>query len=246
MQLDAFLRSYREHVSPLGVIHVLYLATSPRHASAYDEVFALYDFAVPHVQAVFKSNLLYLLPSEGNVVFFVDDQVFVRPWTVVEEPGLSLRLGLHLTRNYNSSDALQPLPPHEIDGEHVSWRWQDGQMAWGYPLSVDGHVYDAAEMRWMIAPIHFHSPNTLESALQHFTPRFMERLGTCYRETKVVNIPWNSVQSDWMNRCGAGNEVDEMLTHWEAGKRINLSRIYGVLNESTHQEFPLMLEARHG
>lgn len=245
MQLEAFLRSYKRHVAPLRGIFILYAASSEYHEKAYREVFDAYQFAVPVLQSdSFKMDVLRLVPVEGNVVFFVDDQVFIRPWIVVEESGLSLRHGLHLTRNYNSNDAPQAIPPYEtLDDGRISWRWADGEMAWGYPLSLDGHVYHAGEMRAMIEAIEFRSPNTLESELQQFAPSFMQRQATCYRQSKVVNVPWNTVQTDWVNRY-AGLSSGEMLEHWEAGKRIALWGIDGVLNESVHQEFPLMLEAR--
>jgi len=252
MQLQAFLRSYQQHVSPLTSIAVLYLATSERHARAYADVLAQFAFvvAVPQRES-FKETLLSVLTqkpfgrSEGNVVFFVDDQIFIRPWTVLEEPGLSLRLGLHLTREYAYNDAPQPLPPYvnHFDGR-VRWRWGDGAYSWGYPLSVDGHVFESTSMRRMLESVDFHSPNTLESALQVFEPFYAQRYGTCYRKSKVVNVPWNLVQSDWSNRHSSAGPIMSMLEWWEAGKQIHLNHIDGVLNESVHQEFPLMLEDR--
>jgi len=125
----------------------------------------------------------------------------------------------------------------------VTWRWSEGAIAWGYPLSVDGHMFDLFEMKPLVEGMVFDSPNTFESALQQFLPRFLDRHGTCYFQSRAVNIPWNRVQSDWDNRCG-NVPVDDMLEHWEAGKQIDLSGVYGVLNESVHQEFPLVLEAR--
>jgi hypothetical protein len=172
--------------------------------------------------------------------------VFIRAWDGYGPPGLSLRLGLHLTYNYASGNVPQPFPEclAVVDG-CVTWRWIDGQMAWGYPLSVDGHVFDAQEMVEMAASCVFHTPNTFESALQQFLPRFIERQGICYAESRVVNIPWNIVQEDWHNRHSTlGASAEEMLAHWEAGFQIDLSQIYGVLNMSVHQEFPLVLEPR--
>lgn len=248
LQLDAFLRSYRDHVTPpLGRVHVLYTATSKRHLAAYQQVFAVHAFAVSHAETVFKADLLALLPTAGNVVFFVDDQIFVRPWTVLEAPGLSLRLGTNLTRNYASGDAPQSLPPFEIaDGDLLSWRWGDGTLAWGYPLSLDGHVFTLADIRPLIEASDFTSPNTLESALQRFVPRFLEKRGTCYRLSKVVNVPWNRVQRDYDNRFSRDTYAtpDRLLSVWEGGEQVDLQPLSGVLNESCHQEFPLMLEAR--
>jgi hypothetical protein len=247
LQLDAFLRSYRVNVADAGEVRVLYLATSMRHARAYAGVFAGHPGVASTPQSLsFKQDLLSLLPRDGHVIFFVDDIVFVRPWSGYGEPGLSLRLGLHLTHNYATGGTLQPLPGPRTEhlGGTVMWRWADGREAWGYPLALDGHVFDAQEMLEMAASCVFHSPNTFESALQKFLPQFINRMGTCYRETKIVNIPWNRVQTDWRMLCGSGNDVEQMLAHWEAGKQIDLRGIYGVLNTSVHQEFPLVLEDR--
>jgi len=244
MQLDAFLRSYDKYVFPTVPVKVLYLATSDRHAVAYSSVFDRHKWVKTYSQGdSFKVDVLRLVPTTGNVVFFVDDQIFIRRWFVFEEPGLSLRLGLNLTRNYNSGNAPQEIPPHEtLSDGRIRWLWTAGTLAWGYPLSVDGHVYDAVRMRDMLESIDFHSPNTLESALQRFI-QTVPPYGTCYRESRTVNVPWNLVQSDWSNRHSSeGHTVDEMLTLWEQGYQIDLRYIDG--NESVHQEFPLMLEAR--
>lgn len=248
MQLDAFLRSYEKHVTPRGLVRVLYLATTARHASAYDEAFSGRGSWVDRCpqSLSFKADVLRLIPpgDKDNVIFFVDDMVFIRSWTVVKEPGLSLRLAPHLTYNYATGNTPQPVPTFTSEGDLLTWRWRDGQGAWGYPLAVDGHVFDAAEMRKMLTSVSFTSPNTMESALQAFLFAFLGRTGKCYRESKIVNVPWNRVQTDWHMLCGDGNDAEQMLAHWEAGKQIDLSGIYGVLNESVHQEFPLVLEDR--
>jgi hypothetical protein len=246
LQLDAFLRSYRDHVTPLDDVQVLCRATSPRHRAAYEELFdEIGEWVRPCWQGEsFKEDLLDMLPDAGNVVFFVDDMVFLRPWTVFERAGLSLRLGTNLTRDYASGDAQQDRPSLNVDGEIFTWRWADGELAWGYPLALDGHVFDLRELRPLLRLAHFSSPNTLESALQQFVHVFRKGRGACYLMSKVVNVPWNRVQTDWHNRCGEGHDAEAMLAHWEAGQHIDLSSLYGVVNESTHQEFPLHLEVR--
>ncbi len=246
MQLDAFLRSYAKNVVPLVPLHVITQASTDRHAEAYAEAFRRHSWAVELEQGdSFKDDLLALIPSSESVIFFVDDQIFIRPWIVDERPGLSLRLGLNLTRDYAYGDAPQAVPLYEVlDDERITWRWADGQISWGYPLSVDGHVFDAAEVRKMIEAIEFHSPNTLESGLQGFLPRFLERRGVCYLASKVVNVPWNRVQTDWVNRSAEAMSADDMLKSWGDGWQIAISALQGVENVSVHQEFPLELERR--
>lgn len=245
LQLEAFLRSYEKHVTPLGRVDVLTCATTFRHQTAYDEVFGAYPFARQVKQGPsFKETLLSLLPGAGAVVFFVDDQVFVRPWNSVSVTvgmsGLSLRLAPHLRKCYPTGRE-QRLPdwiPNPILHE---WIWSTGDGDWGYPMSLDGHVFDLEYFRLCTEVCEFSSPNTLEAALQVNSNEC--RYGLCYSESKVVNVPWTRVQTDCDNRF-AGLSADDMLCHWEAGRRIKLGQIYGVLNESCHQEFPLVLEDR--
>lgn len=246
MQLQAFLRSYQQHVTPREQVVVLYRASTERHARAYAEVFKASPWAMPKPEEPsFRSALLALLPLEGNVVFFCDDQVFIRDWQVSEYPGLSLRLAPHLTREYAFNDAPLSLPPHEelLDGR-LTWLWRTGVLSWGYPLSVDGHVFDLAQLRPLISALEFHSPNTLEAGLQRYNYAFLDTPGTCYYQSRVVNVPWNMVQTDWHNRHGHEVTAEALLDAWEAGQQIDLRDIDGVLNESVHQEFPLVLEAR--
>lgn len=247
LQLDAFLRSYQEQVTPNSMVDVLYLATSERHLDAYSQVLARYSWVRGLRQTGrFRDHLLTLLPIEGAVIFFVDDQVFVRPWTVLAMPGLSLRLGLNLTSNYMSWDAPQTLPPFVDAGDGLlTWLWADGQLAWRYPLSLDGHVLDVADIRGFIESVDFHSPNTFEAALQTLLPVFLSKSGVCYRSSKVVNIPWTRVQVDYdANRYDSQHSPEDLLGFWESGQQIDVRGLYGVMNVSVHQEFPLMLEAR--
>jgi hypothetical protein len=244
LQLDAFLRSYARHVTPREPVEVLYRSSSDAHAAAYLEVFDRHPFAFPHPEWEFKSDLLALLPLAGRVIFFVDDQVFTRGWRRREDLGLSLRLGTHLTQNYASNDPVQLLPTlRRVDEELLTWRWMDGDLAWSYPLSVDGHVFDADVIRTAAGWLAFHSPNTFESALQALLPVFLQGYGLCYDEARVVNVPWTRVQTDWENRY-QGHCTDSLLRAWQEGQQIDLSVIDGVLNDSVHQDFQLTLEAR--
>lgn len=248
LQLHAFLRSFDHYVDPVGIVKVLYASSSLRHERAYREVFDFFSFAIPCAQShSFKNDLLSLIPRGGNVTFFVDDIVFVRSWNRFETPGLSLRHGIHLTHNYSTAGALQPLPNLYPCGEElVTWKWSEGQLAWAYPLSTDGHVYDAIEMSDLAQSVHFTSPNTFEAAMQAHVSRFMDRWGICYHHAKVVNVPWNRVQTDYENRFSRNvlATSDELLFHWESGKQIDLRIFEGQVIQSVHQEFPLTLESR--
>ena len=245
LQLDAFLRSYARFVTPRVPVDVIWLPTSSRHARAYLDVFARHPWVRQHRQGLLKQDVLDCLPATGCVAFFVDDLVFVRPWAVLEQPGLSLRLGLHLTRCY-TAQAVQAIPPVTITDGIVQWRWADGAGDWGYPLSLDGQLFDAAAIRPMLAAIAFTSPNTLEAGLQRFFGEFRDQWGCCYTESRIVNVPWNRVQDDYDNRFARDPYAvpERMLSFWEQGHQIDLAPLAGVVNVSCHQEFPLALQKR--
>lgn len=64
--------------------------------------------------------------------------------------------------------------------------------------SVEGCTLDL-ELWWpflkvggLIAAMPFTLPNTLEGALQRFAPAFAERSGCCYREARIMNVPWTN------------------------------------------------------
>ncbi len=245
LQLDAFLRSYEEFVTPRAPVTVIWLPTSLRHERSYLDVCARHPWVWSHRQSVFAQDVRDVLPASGSVAFFVDDLVFVRPWQVVETLGLSLRLGLHLTRCYTTAQG-QPLPLCVVEDGLVTWRWRDGQGDWGYPLSLDGHLFEVAEFRALIHAMSFTSPNTLEAGLQRFAADFGQREGTCYPESRIVNVPWNRVQRECDNRFMRDPYAtpEKMLTFWEQGQQIDLRPLAGVRNVSCHQEFPLTLEPR--
>lgn len=244
LQLDAFLRSFERYVWPVLNVEVLYLATSERHEAAYHAVFARHKCAFPRGQRDFRADVLFLVPVSGAVVLFVDDQVFVRPWSVESIAGLSLRLAPHLTHCYtdNSAQAVPSFIPFTPD--RLAWRWNQGQGDWGYPLSLDAHVFDAGELHGWLESCQFRSPNSLEEALQAFRPSFEDRLGFCYPQSRVVNVPWNKVQTDCENRHEGLASADDLLAQWEAGHQVDLTPFESLINVSVHQDMPLRLEPR--
>lgn len=250
MQLEAFLHSKELLVvsSIDDLVYVYYTASSIAHGKAYREVFKSYPWSVPRLQGSFKHDIVQLVPRNGLFSFFCDDQIFVRPWREMEAvPGLSLRLGAHLTMCYPTRQP-QPLPTFRSLGEdRLTWSWADGHGDWGYPLSLDGHVFDAGRLREMVTVLNFNSPNSLEAALQLFkNTDYANARGICYHKSKVVNLPWNRVQTDWHNRSGqfVESSADALLKYWENGVRIDVTAYSGSINESCHQELPLILENR--
>lgn len=256
LQLAATLGSFLEQARGAGPLHVLYAAPAARYQVAYQKIQA--EYGAPHVywhkQGSFRTDLIRVLNSISarSVFFLVDDIVFTEPVDFGElskfdphEFIVSLRLGQNLTRCYMAS-SHQKIPIFTRPATHsplLSWKWSDGDWDWGYPLSLDGHIFSAAEMRMMASLVDYWAPNSFEGALQIFNGVFRSRAGICYAKSRIVNIPHNKVQKENRNRS-QGKSAEELLAAWENGCRMNYQSLYGFHNRSAHEEIPLPLIER--
>jgi hypothetical protein len=255
-QLHALLTSYalnaRGTVPPL---HVLYSAGTHAHRNAYEQLFAEMASdramgpdvrATPDGDAGFRGALIRILETldSERVFFLVDDIIFTRPvdFDLLRQIDshryvFSLRLGRHLETTY-ALRQKQPLPsflrsPHP---EFLCWEWGPGPGDWGYPLSLDGHVFLRREALAMIRALPFSAPNSLEGGLcADYAPWFLRRRGLCFPEARLVNVPSNLVQTERQNRHG-GVHQDELLEKWRQGLCIDIRPLQGLRNLSAHQE----------
>ncbi len=261
LQLHALLASYYEKVTAPIPLHILYDTSSPAHQAAYEEVFSLFagrqaSFTKQKSNESFADDLIKLLGAieAEKVLFLVDDNLFIeevdmRDFTKYDTDKFvpSLRMGLNLDRCYVLQQK-QPLPalwrpeaPEEKD--KLCWHWHQGVLEWGYPLSVDGHLFSTQEMTAMAKLISFRAPNTFEDNLQKFYRLFSPRLGVSYRKSRIVNIPCNKVQKENDNICG-NVTPDFLLEKWQQGLQMNYRQLYGFQNNSVHQDIAFELIPR--
>lgn len=262
LQLHGLLSTFREKVFPAVPVHVLYRTSSAPHQEGYaqlEHMFADRDVCF-HRQAddgSFKQDLMEILCAlTSDMVFFlVDDILFTESVDIrdilrfdPDEFIPSLRMGLNLERSY-VLQSVQPRPnfsAHSVgggDSDKIVWKWEEGDLDWGYPLSVDGHFFARREMAAMAALLSFKAPNSFEDQLQMFRPYFTGRHGVAYRKSKIVNIPCNRVQNEITNLSG-NIHPDTLLRKWQQGYQIDYEKLYGTINESAHQEFTLPLIPR--
>ena len=255
-QLQALLRSFEDQVRDSVHTKILYEASSELHNEAYDEVQS--DFTASNIEWIpqrdFRKDLLRILQGiEAKWLFFlVDDMVFIRPvdFSVFENVSpkstvASLRLAPHIRFSYTMNTSMQ-VPQFETyshDNNLLQWPWEHGESDWGYPLSVDGHLFAPEEIRSIAEKSNFRAPNSFESALQLAKPVFLKRYGLCYPESRVVNLPLNKVQQENSNLCGDISEKS-LLNKWKQGCQIDVKSLYGTVNESVHQELRVQFENR--
>lgn len=261
LQLHALLGSYRDQVTKGPRLSLIYRVTTEAHDKSYRDVLA--EFSDVILQAIkqetrdsFRGLVIDALGrvSTKNVFFLVDDNLFIEPVDLAKFAAHatsfsvpSLRMGENLSKSYtvqksqskpqfvgsqSQSDNSRP------SSEMISWCWSGGELDWGYPLSVDGHIFQRQELLAMAETIEFDSPNTFENNLQRFIKAYQWRVGICFRKSRLINIPYNKVQTDNTNIHGEVHQ-DEMLQLWNEGCRIDRVSYYGLVNESAHQELPL-------
>jgi hypothetical protein len=255
IQLHALLDSYRRRVSNPARLDILYRADDARMRRAYDEVIvdladlSLFSF---HQERDFPTDLRRLLGEldARRVFFLVDDIIFVRDVDMVEVAAvdptreiLSLRLGANISWSGATRSALDRPTSFAREGDWCRWRWSDGTVDWACAHSIDGNVFDAAEVEAITAAVDFRAPNTYELALGRFADIFAERGGCSFATSRLVNIPANRVQEE-VDNDHLGIDPGELLRRWESGECIDVDAYRDDDIRSVHQELPLRFRRR--
>ena len=253
LQLHALLGSMIDCLIGCRNIHILYQSSSKDYNKAYEKLGIEFNYLNLqwYKEDNFRLDLFKILKKiDSKILFFlVDDIIFIEKVNLydfknidIENHIISLRLGRNLSYCY-MSDAKQRLPKFlknsgPSNNKFLFWLWSKGKWDWGYPLSLDGHLFPAYQIKRIINLTEFKSPNSLEGAIQIFSDLFKQRLGVCYEKSRIVNIPNNKVQDENKNRF-QGNDHLELLKLWNQGFRINYQHYYGYNNKSTHEELDL-------
>lgn len=247
-QLDAFIRTANENggIDPqdITILHKYDLEYAEDLKTVMIEHPAC-EFLQEHD---FRSQTIEWCKSvNGLLSFATDDAVFTRKIdenkiknVLAANPGItsfSLRMGLHLDYCYPLSSS-QRVPDGQIfDGVFV-WDFTKAEHDWGYPLSVDGHVFRSNDALQMLHAIPFKSPNTLEANLQVLKGQILPVM-CCFLKSCYMNVPINVVQGEYQNRCGTVS-AEEMHKKYETGHRFDTKSSLNFLNASVHQEIDLL------
>jgi len=255
MQLGALLASLQEKVRPAIPVHILYRASTDAFEQGYRLVFRAFERQVmPYAERQFRPDLIAILRSiqATRLFFLVDDNLFIQECDLDDlhtiDPSqtiFSLRLGQNLTHAYPLERPLRAPPLETRPGypEQLTWRWRGADVAWGYPLSVDGHVFSSAEMLILAEVMQYAGPNTFEAAMQSFNPCFADRLGACYRTSRMINVPMNKVQNE-IDNPSDNVSVDLLLEKWLSGLALDHRVLYGMKSSDTHHYFTYPLISR--
>lgn len=262
LQLDALLRSFRANAPyEQCMVQVLWTCSSPNFEPAYKQLIKEHEGrGVSFVREnperfTFKQQVLGLVDEERPLtMFLVDDILFKAPFTLEDDAinsvvdldvfCCSLRLNERVNYCYPTKAKVKP-PSFVRFGEHteaMSFCWIGAEGDWGYPLSVDGHIFKTDIIRGFVKMLDYHNPNSFESAMAHVVNMgFCNHMPnmSCYQEGKLFNIPTNRVQDTALNRHAGTTTPEDLLMVYLSGKRIKIDVYQNYPNNAPHVDIAL-------
>lgn len=250
-QLHACLESLKKYFKSdqEPIVTVIYKASSPDFGKGYEKLKQAFPGTANLVWESETNFKLQTVKAVGGnpfkptqfTIFLVDDIMLVNNVSTSDSQfslirnnpslvGLSLRLHNGVNHCYATNEA-QTVPKF-VKG--VVWAWNQSSGDWGYPMSVDGNVYNTDFIIKLVEKLDYHNPNTFEAALdsaKSTIPTYM----CCYPDApKLINIPANRVQNTYQNRHAAGYTAEELNALYLDGNTIDIEAYQGIKPNTVH------------
>lgn len=254
-QLDLLLRSVTCHADHLiDSLAVIWDASDTEFEQAYticEEEHPSVDF---YQEDHFANDLTWQVEhADDHVMFLTDDSWFYReapyldPCAVLSsEPDVicfSLRLGGNTNICYPLKGRWQNIPPFDNGGGYYVWEWGKGDADFGYPASMDGHIFRKRDvMNFCHSDSHWWNPNTFEDVMCRGVYHSSRSSMACFEQSILVGIPANRTsRSHPGNRYGQTFFVDhEYLNNkYLDGERIQFPNVHPDTIHGAHQEMNL-------
>lgn len=211
-QLHLLLESIEKNAKDIFNINVLYKYSNEEFKKGYEILKKRFPQLLFFEEVNFKNQTLELFNNFNKkyMCFFTDDDIIYNK--ITEEDIIkcldekeevfcfSTRLGRNISYCYTMrSDNI--LIPTKEDEKFIWWNWTKHYADFGYPLSVDGHIFRTKEIRKLVKATNFSNPNTLEANLQVFD-NYPKEIMVAYKSSVLVNSPNNIVQNTFQNIKG--------------------------------------------
>ena len=253
LQLELFLRSFNKYVKNSNnyKINILYTYSENIFKQGYNKLikeYINYNFVKENN---FKLDLINLIDKNKDyTVFFVDDNIFKNKINFYDEQEKifrndkqilcrSLRLHNNLKRCYPANLTYTKIPKFTNVKNSLIFMWSGEQGDYGYPMSLDGHIFRTNEILPYLEKLNYRNPNSLEGIISTMPLNLPKMI--CYEKSIIINNPCNIVQTNNSNIHGTEN-VYKLNQDFLSGKRISLDNVDGIDNISCHQEIKIILE----
>lgn len=153
-----------------------------------------------HPRTDFRKLLINLMENSAseNVMFLTDDAMFISD---IEIPQKEIEWINEFPQNRQFSLRLgkghKKLPEGVVeDGNYCQWDMYENKGHWGYPFSVDAHIYNKKCLLDLFRKYLFHNPSTFEGyILGNIRRRKLLSEGRCFKDIKMLSFPINIVQT---------------------------------------------------
>jgi hypothetical protein len=242
-QLDLLIRSIRKFWIGYNDcnITVIYKYSNDDFKKGYELLKAKHsEFKFREETAILKDIQMSFDTVTPYSMFLVDDDIFVRVFNIHDKDivwhtftvhngfvCLSLRLGANIHRNYEKGAIKQPMD--FLNDFPYVWKWRQSESDFGYPGSVDGHIFRTPLLLSMLDSVD-HCCN-IEPTLMRHMPQ--NEYMICYNKSVIVNIPNNMVQKLHKNQHMNGN-INDLNNKILEGKTIKLDPFINIDNDSCH------------
>ena len=212
-QLHLLLESIERNSNSLfDTITVVYLFTNKDYENGYKKLIDNFKNVVFTIETSFYENILHSIDYNlPYTTFMVDDNVLYSPIPSTQKEILdevtddvccfSLRLGVNCTYSHPANLHYKINQP-EIHDDFVIVDFRNQRGDFGYPLSVDGHIFKTKFIKNILSNMgNFMNPNFLEGGLQRFLGNIPNKM-TFFKTSCLVGIPANIVNETHPNRKG--------------------------------------------
>lgn len=240
MQLDGLLRSLYKYCDIYNKITIVYTFSNDEFRKGYEILKRRFDNIFWKKESDFKNDVLGSFNYYKYTSFLVDDCLFFKSFDLDKNEvlyeldkgccAISLRLGDNC--KYCGKSGLKY--DNRLGG--YFWNWKDGKKSFGYPLSVDGNMFETKEIVKILHSTHFQNPNKLETRMQKFRNTLKKKM-FCPKESILVSIPVNLVGESNLPNGEYWNYSTKFLNDlYLSGKVINFEQMDFSKINFTHCE----------
>lgn len=243
-QLELFLRSMILCFEQFGEskIKIIFKATTENFKKGYDRTRKIIDESnISWVEeGDFKKDVLSSVSSsEEFTVFFTDDDIWINYFSL-DNPNyvnftkdmsvlcFSLRLNKSLSYCYASNSTISKIP---VFDKFNTFSFFGSQGDYGYPMSLDGHVFRTEDVYPLLSRLEYKNPNSLEYELSKNVINKSKM--ACCENSIIINNPCSIVQDFCPNR-NEGLSHSVINEKYLDGFSISLDGIVGLKNVSVH------------
>jgi len=196
----------------------------------------------------FRRRLIELLKENesSSVMFLTDDACFIEK-TVISNDIVDWINATPFSRQFSlrTGKGINQEPDDVVSiGNQIEWIYYKHPLytLWGYPFSVDAHIYNKAAIVKALSSCYFNNPNSLEGFVSLYAQKKkLFGTGRAFTRTRILSFPINIVQNV-ANNESLNISVDELNQYYLQGYSLE----YPLPEEiTTFQNYPNSLTLKH-